>query len=154
MGVRSQCGIAVRGVKNMHIHCKALIRCSANDISVCFCPQKKIDAINVDIGLERTRLLPTSLPVSLSLFFSLKGKLKVAKEIRRERSYLSRKFAWTMEAWPKRLADFELLLLSLEFSFSQYTCILFRSPSFQALASTVPLTLPRSLAVEGQIPAT
>lgn len=69
----------------MHIHCKALIRCSANDISVCFCPQKKIDAINVDIGLERTRLLPTSLPVSLSLSFSLKGKLKVAKEIRRER---------------------------------------------------------------------
>lgn len=48
-----------------------------------FCPREKIDAINVDIGLEKTRLLPTSLPVVF--FFSFKDKLKVHKEIKRER---------------------------------------------------------------------
>lgn len=153
VGVWSRCGIAVWGVKNIHIHCKALTRCSASDIGICFCPPEKFDAINADIGLERTRLLPTSLPVFF-FFFPLKDKLKMYKEIKRERWFLSRKFSQTMEAWPEWLADFELLLLSLEFSFSQYTCILFRSPSFQALAPTVPLTLPRSLAVEGQIPTT
>lgn len=72
----SVCGLSAElqlwGAKN--IHCKALIRCLINDIGVCLCPQEKSDATITNIDLERTRLTPTSVPVT---FFPLEGTLKV-----------------------------------------------------------------------------
>lgn len=55
-----------------NIHRKALIRDLIHDVGVGFCSQEKSDATNMD--LERTRLMPISLPVML---FPFKGKLKV-----------------------------------------------------------------------------
>lgn len=52
-----------------------ILQGSINDIGVCFCSKEKSDANNIDTDMERTRLMPTSLP---GMLFPLEGQTESA----------------------------------------------------------------------------